>query len=144
MFKRVLVCCDVSEHASHAACSAAELAEHLKSEVLLLHVMPHACPESPYTVAWQMEVVHGETPPDGLTPRDSVMELLHGLFRRANVPCRVLYETGNPSETIVEVARREGVELIVLGSQGTRELTHLGAVADHVAHNAPCPVLIIP
>jgi nucleotide-binding universal stress UspA family protein len=42
------------------------------------------------------------------------------------------------------VARREGADLIVVGSQGMRGVGRvLGSVPNKVSHRAPCDVLIV-
>ncbi len=65
--------------------------------------------------------------------------------REAGVPVTFLIWQGDPGEVIVEAARSEGVEMIVVGSHGRRgvERALLGSVSDHVVRNAPCPVLVV-
>jgi nucleotide-binding universal stress UspA family protein len=52
---------------------------------------------------------------------------------------------GLPATSIVEMARRENVELIVMGSHGRTGLTRLlmGSVAEEVVRKAECPVLVV-
>ena len=58
-----------------------------------------------------------------------------------------LVETGDPAETIVDVAKREGVDHIVMGSHGgdRHELTRrlLGTVATDVVGSAPVTVTVV-
>jgi len=51
---------------------------------------------------------------------------------------------GQPADAIVDVARREAVDLVVMGSRGLGALEGalLGSVSEAVADRAPCPVLI--
>ena len=51
---------------------------------------------------------------------------------------------GQPADAIVDVARRESVDLVVMGSRGLGALEGalLGSVSEAVADRAPCPVLI--
>ena len=51
---------------------------------------------------------------------------------------------GNPSQEIVEHARRNHVDLIVMGSRGLSEFQQLllGSVSSQVVHHAPCSVVI--
>ena len=53
--------------------------------------------------------------------------------------------TGRPADKIVELAKEEGFDLIVLGSRGLGNIKEffLGGVSDRVADEAPCPVLIV-
>lgn len=52
---------------------------------------------------------------------------------------------GYAPRTIVDVGRRRGVDLIVMGTHGRSGLAHLllGSVAEKVIRMAPCPVLTV-
>jgi nucleotide-binding universal stress UspA family protein len=52
---------------------------------------------------------------------------------------------GRAGELIVEVAKEEGVVLIVIGSrgQGVLRRTLMGSVSQYVLHHAHCPVVVI-
>jgi nucleotide-binding universal stress UspA family protein len=52
---------------------------------------------------------------------------------------------GDPRLEIVDVARREGVDQILIGSHGRTGLKRLllGSVASYVVSNAPCSVLVV-
>ncbi|MEW6387282.1 MAG: universal stress protein [Thermodesulfobacteriota bacterium] len=54
-------------------------------------------------------------------------------------------EMGDPSTKILEVAEKEGFDLIIMGSHGRRgiERTIFGSVCARVLRDAPCPVLTI-
>ena len=55
-------------------------------------------------------------------------------------------EFGAPQTSIVEMAEREGVDVIVMSTHGRTGLSHmlLGSVTEKVVGRAPCPVLAIP
>jgi nucleotide-binding universal stress UspA family protein len=50
-----------------------------------------------------------------------------------------------PAHAIVEYAKDEHIDLIVIGTHGRRGLSHLlmGSVAEKVVRTAPCPVLTV-
>ena len=52
---------------------------------------------------------------------------------------------GNPLVLIVETAKSQEVDLIVIGTHGRTGLAHvlLGSVAETVVRKAPCPVLTV-
>jgi len=58
----------------------------------------------------------------------------------------IMVSRGRPAHVIVEVAKEEHAELIIMKTHGTRGLEHaiLGSVTDKVLRMAPCPVLVIP
>ena len=53
--------------------------------------------------------------------------------------------SNSPAAAIVEYARDNGVDLIVLGTHGRGAIGHLfmGSVAERVVRTAPCPVLTL-
>ena len=52
---------------------------------------------------------------------------------------------GDPRKVLVEIARDEKAELLVLGSHGKNAIERLllGSVAAHLVNHAPCNVLIV-
>jgi nucleotide-binding universal stress UspA family protein len=52
---------------------------------------------------------------------------------------------GDPRETLLEAAKQEGADLIVVGSHGRTGLEKLlmGSVASHIVAHAPCSVLVV-
>jgi len=58
---------------------------------------------------------------------------------------RVVKVSDSPAESIVEYARTEGVDLIVMGTHGRSAVSQLlvGSVAESVVRRAPCPVLTV-
>lgn len=60
---------------------------------------------------------------------------------------RQVVELGRVHNNIVEKAKEEGVDMIVMATQGRTGLHHLlrvGSVSAKVVASAPCPVLVIP
>ena len=52
---------------------------------------------------------------------------------------------GRPADKIVEIAKQESFDLIVIGSRGLGGIKEifLGSVSDRVADESHCPVLIV-
>jgi nucleotide-binding universal stress UspA family protein len=91
-------------------------------------------------------------PEDATSPDawDAVGRALDGAIDRAagavghgRLSKRVV--TGDPAREIVDLAHREGHDLIVMGTHGRVGRLHvmLGSVAEAVVRNAPCPVLTV-
>jgi nucleotide-binding universal stress UspA family protein len=53
---------------------------------------------------------------------------------------------GDPAPAIVEYARTQGIDLIVMGTHGRTGVSRalLGSVTERVMRSAPCPVLAVP
>ncbi len=67
-------------------------------------------------------------------------------LQAAGLAVRPLVEGSRPATAILDVAEREGVELIMLATHGRGGVDRLflGSVADRVVHHARCPVLLVP
>lgn len=54
-------------------------------------------------------------------------------------------ELGSPAEKILELAKKEKIDLIIMGAHGRKGLERaiFGSVADKVVQSAPCPVMTI-
>jgi nucleotide-binding universal stress UspA family protein len=65
--------------------------------------------------------------------------------RAIGVPVTFLVWTGEPGESIVEAARSEDADVILVGAHSRGALGRLlmGSVSEYVARHAPCPVLIV-
>ena len=72
------------------------------------------------------------------------METYRQRVQDAGLEGTVLVEHGMPFQSIVDTARDQHVDLIVMGTQGRTGLAHLflGSVAEKVVRLAPCPVLV--
>jgi nucleotide-binding universal stress UspA family protein len=58
---------------------------------------------------------------------------------------KVTLTSAAPATAIVDYAKANGIDLIVIGTHGRRAVAHLlmGSVAERVVRTAPCPVLTV-
>jgi nucleotide-binding universal stress UspA family protein len=58
---------------------------------------------------------------------------------------RTLTKRGSPAQVIVDTAKRNGADLIVMGTHGRTGLAHMliGSVAERVVRTAHCPALTV-
>ncbi len=141
-----LVAYDFSEQAELALARAAQdLASMGGGELLMVHV--HA----PLATGFGFELggASGFQDVDRAVENESRERL--GVIARQltasypNVRVGVHVQLGQPADTIAELGRREGVDMIVIGSHGRRGLERffLGSVAERVLRLAECPVLVV-
>jgi nucleotide-binding universal stress UspA family protein len=76
--------------------------------------------------------------------REKLAKVAHRA-REAEVAVRTEICQGTPYEGIVNVAKAEEVELIVIATHGYTGFRHflLGSAAERVVRTAPCPVLVV-
>ncbi len=66
-------------------------------------------------------------------------------LKNAGLSAKSVGSHGRPEDVIVELARKNSVDVIVMGTHGRTGLPHvlLGSVAERVIRNAPCPVITV-
>jgi ubiquinone biosynthesis protein len=120
----VMVATDRSETAERAVRFAAEMAARYEAELLVLRVL----------------VGGNGTRAEAVRDLEDYVTGLDGERKRASV-----VSGEDPAEAIVDAARRENADVIVVGSvgmSGRREFL-LRNVPNRVSHNAPCTVVIV-
>jgi nucleotide-binding universal stress UspA family protein len=142
--QRFLVPIDFSEDANQALEYAIGLASKLGARVTLLHVI--------------------QPPPWGGADMDVTLPYAYSLFIQ-NLEAEVAHRMqaclervtagglegevtvvrGVPFREILETAKMQQVDLIIMGTQGRTGLQHvlMGSVAEKVVRLAPCPVLVV-
>ena len=133
--RSILLATDLSPASAGAAAEALDLAHDLGASVLIMSVidgrpMAHGSPRRIDQVRLERELAAQDVVTRG---------------RARGVPVRFLIWQGSPGEAIVEVARSEQVDLVVVGSHGRGPVGRMliGSVSEHVVRNAPCPVLVV-
>jgi nucleotide-binding universal stress UspA family protein len=138
--QRFLVPIDFSEYANQALDYAINLAGKLDARLTLLHVI-QSVPLGgvdmgvtlPYTYLQDLEAEIMQS-----------MESHRTRVTAAGLEGEIVVVHGVPFHEIVETAKMQKVDLIVMGTHGRTGLQHilLGSVAEKVVRLAPCPVLV--
>ena len=127
------ICCpvDFSEPSRAALALASDLARRLGSDLVLLHV----------TAEGKLAEEIG-----GRTPLDLQLSAWMAEAQRLGANhVRLAAARVQPEVAIVEHARTDGIDLIVMGTHGRtdREKMLAGSVAEGVVRTAGCPVLTV-
>lgn len=143
-FARILVPTDFSLPSDAALATAKELAAQFAASIHVIHVL-----HDPYATAVYASDVYGYLP-SGLKEswRLEAQKNLDALWTpaeraRFHVTTDVIF--GSPAAAIVEYARDNAMNLIVMGTHGRGVVAHLllGSVAERVVRTAECPVLTV-
>jgi nucleotide-binding universal stress UspA family protein len=132
---RILVPHDLEPTSDPALAYARELARRDNAELVLLHVMPN--PFLRAVAADPRDITFG-------TRRQLVSRLPHEDVNGSRT--RVAIEHSDyAADAILDFAKNEKVDLIVMGTHGRRAMERLlmGSVAERVVRLAPCPVLTV-
>jgi nucleotide-binding universal stress UspA family protein len=135
MSGQIMLATDFAATSAAAASEALRLARALDSNLLIVSVIDQGA----LALAGFRRRVDQERAGLELEAAELTMRA-----RRAGVAARFLIWDGVPGEAIVDAARSERVDLIVVGSHARGPLGRalIGSVSDHVVRHAPCPVLV--
>lgn len=147
MFAKVLVPLDGSELSTRAVEPAVALARKFEAGVILLRVLaPEENPVAPQPagVAYAGTFEHAAQ----LIRRDAE-GYLHGVraeWHHTGVPIGTRVIPGAPARVIIDVARAEGVDLIVMSTRGRSGMDRwiYGSIAEAVLRGTDVPVMLIP
>lgn len=140
---RIVAAVDGSEPSTRAALAAVELAKTSGGTVNLITVVRppegywgiDGAPPSPEAMA--AAVVRART-----EVLDTVLEEIDA----DGIDVQTVEEIGDPTTAILQHCESTNATVLFVGRRGSGfvERLMLGSVADRLAHNAPCPLVIIP
>lgn len=141
---RILVPTDFSDFSRPAMLYGCAMAARFGAELHLLHIVPDPAMLVPEAAAFSVETIQAQSeslvkdaaamlqklPPDGWENEKPIV-------REVRV--------GAAFMEIIDYARENEIELIVIGTHGRSGLMHIlmGSVAERIVRKAPCPVLTV-
>jgi nucleotide-binding universal stress UspA family protein len=144
--KKILVAIDGTPQSDKAAEEAVRMAienrsQH-KSQIYAMLVLPNA-PAAGYTDFVPATPVTETEKWDDL--RQRIFFVIEKCTSENEVPLEMIVQYGEPSEKLLEFAKQEEVDVIVIGSSGKGfiERKLKGSVSHKVASSAPCSVYIV-
>ena len=136
---KILVPVDFSEHSQKALHYALAFASQFGAEVTLVHIVEQMV----YPGDWMY-------PPLAVTDfatekREQMIGRLRALDAGSGVKTHHLVRLGRAWQEVVEIAREQKTDLIILATHGYTGIKHvlLGSVAEKILRHAPCPVLSV-
>ena len=138
MLNKILIATDGSDHARKAIEYASDIAAKYEATVYLIHVV------SP---------VHSLPEVDTQKIQDNQQKIAKEIIEEAEREIKKkgveTYQStilqGNPAQEIIEFARKNSVDMIVMGSHGAgkMEMLMLGSVSNKVCHLADCTCVTV-
>lgn len=136
--KKILLPTDLTEASDLAAEKVKDLIDLTGAELTILYVVEYVPP--PY-VAVEL--------PENLSSEAALVERAKGYLsdwvkKVQLADHRQIVKAGSPKRIIVDVARHNDIDLIVMSTHGDKGLARIiGSTANGVLHNAPCDVLVV-
>lgn len=132
--QNILVPVDFSDHSNRALDYACSLARHNGEPQTRVHLL-HVISDRPGSTSREEQI------------RDRLEQLGQSLDpdEELNLTTIKSVQPGAPYTVIINYAREQDIDMIVMGTHGRSGLSHfaLGSVAERVVRSAPCPVLVM-
>lgn len=137
--KKIMVATDGSPDSEKALEKAIEIAKKDNVEIIVINVAEDYCPM-------------GLAEMDCNTIKEIVMKESKGIIsnaleklKAAGIEAKGIIESGSPADTIIEVAKREKIDELILATHGRHGAKRavMGSVTARVVEWAPCPVLVV-
>ena len=138
--QKILLATDFSSRGDRALDRAAQLARQWDAELIVVHALEPQTTSSPWPDV--DEIPSWRRPPD---PRAAFERQIRQDLREDVARLRILVEEGSPVQVILDIAAREGCDLIVLGTARDELLGRmlLGATIEHLVRRSPVSVLVV-
>ena len=141
MFRKILCAVDFSEFTDETMEYAVDIAKKFQSELHLLHVIPNINYFTPYESFLTPEnLVAIERNIESEVEKD-----FEKIMQKIDVQATKVVKSGVIFAEIIDYAKAESIDLIVMGTHGRSAIEHMlmGSVAEKVVRKANCPVLTI-
>lgn len=153
MYSKIVVPLDGSENSERALSHATEMAKAMGSTVHLLQVVTRseelqlmAGAESSFAASAQYQAMADDLRASLIEKAEGYLAGVRGRLAAEGVPVETAVMEGAAGERIIEYARSEGADLIVMSTRGQGGIQRmlLGSVTDRVLRSAHIAVLAIP
>jgi nucleotide-binding universal stress UspA family protein len=141
--QRILFPTDFSELSKAAETSACDLADQFGAELHVLHVLNDLFLTMPQTAAALL--ISPESLDDVITSAEVEIQKIPTPAWASGKKVVRAVRIGTTYDTIVQYAKDNAIDLIVIGTHGRTGLPHvlLGSIAERVVQHAPCSVLTV-
>ena len=142
-FKSIVVATDGSKFSAAAASEAIGIAKRNGSKLTIISVVPaeFATPTDIEIAMSQRELIVEKE----MRVAEENAKIVKDAAQKEGVAAQAFVMSGKPADAVIEIAKEQGADLIVLGSHGRTGLEKLlmGSVAERVIVLSPCAVLAV-
>lgn len=146
-YKKILLPLDGSEFSTEALPHAEEIARSSGAQLVLFQVIPDTNDvlNPAESLGTFFTIPHDPRRNYALDTAQRYLDDLATILRYRQIDARSDIGSGDPATAIVDHARHEGIDLIVMSTHGRTGLARwaYGSVAHKVLQAAPCAVLVV-
>lgn len=138
--KKVLVPIDFSDYSKSALKYAVNFSKLFNAEIILIYVVEPVIYPPDFSMG-QIAMPSLNTEWDERA-KDELEKLAKS---EINTSVKTILKTGKPFVEIIETAKEENIDLIIIATHGHTGVEHIlfGSTAEKVVRKAPCPVLTL-
>ncbi|MEM3594192.1 MAG: universal stress protein [Candidatus Jordarchaeaceae archaeon] len=142
MYKRILVGTDGSNAAEKAVDHAIDLCKDMGAELIAVSIVNL---KSLAEIEQTNQEVYHKVQSDLEKRANEILDNVEKKASSKNVKVKKIMQVGDPAEIIVELAKREKVDLAVVGTKGLLGAKRLvlGSTAEKIVRWASVPVLVV-
>ena len=143
MKNQILIAVDLSESSELVIKKGIELAIKMEASVILSSVVPM------YVDYLQSQMSMVPPPWDEINTAQkeaAIKELKLVQDKFPNIPIEIYVEVGNAKDVVIEKAKKEKVDYIVVGTHGRTGFSHvvMGSTAEYIVRHSTMPVMVVP
>jgi nucleotide-binding universal stress UspA family protein len=144
--KKIMVAVDFSEYSAKIADYAGRLAEDLGAELIFVNIINQRDIDMVKQVTMYTDKISVKGYIDGL--KEDRTEKMQSLLKETNcsrIPNRFLIKKGVPFVELIETAKTEKVDMVVMGTKGRGNIAGIlfGSQAEKMFRHCPVPLLSI-
>ena len=142
MYKKILVGTDGSETAEKAVDNAIELCKSMGAELIAVSVVNM---ESVASLEETDKVVYNKIHEHLEIRANEILDDVEKRAEKEDILLKKIVQMGDPADVIVELAKRERADLIVVGTKGLLGVKRvvLGSHAEKIVRWSTVPVLVV-
>jgi nucleotide-binding universal stress UspA family protein len=136
-FRKILVPVDFSEPSKRALDCGLALARRLSAKLVVAHIVPVA---SALKYAFPIESLAIET-----KQCEKALEEIQAEQLAKDVDLQPIVKIGRIEEDLLEIVKEQSIDLVVMGSHGSRYFRRwfIGSVTEHILRRIPVPILTV-
>lgn len=152
VYKKIMVACDLSKYSFQAIKHAAELAENLKAELIIVNVLNQRDYMAVNETIAKISAIRDDfymSPEEYFEgveeDRRSEIKKLVEATGCEHLVVKIKFRTGVPFEELVASIKKEDVDMLVMGTKGRSNLAGVlfGSTAEKMFRHCPVPLLSV-
>jgi nucleotide-binding universal stress UspA family protein len=142
--KKIMAAVVYTEHAEGLIAFAAQIAESMNAELVIVNIINVRDVEAVGSVAAMGYEVDSQHYVSGI--KEERQQALSEILARISFPAdkiSAIFQLGHPVDEILKIAMHEKVDLMVMGIRGRSDLRHIlvGSVAEKIFRRSPIPIV---